>query len=380
MAWLFKFRGSKNWFVGYRLHGRRVSKTTGTSDKEEAKRQLRKVEILLAAHSDGDAVDDLYQRLKSPATSRQWTLKAEVDGWLAEASKTTAPTTAARYRTVAEGLVEFLNADDTRPLLAKVSTDLLSGYLAQVLEKKSPATANFERKALRVFFRRAIVNRRLDVDPMVPIKPFKIPSSQVRRRPFTAAEVAKLFAKAEGFWRYAVAMGFFTGLRLGDIAEAPVGAFDLQAGTLGLETRKTGKRVEVPLPPPVIRLVQERIAELPIARPETPLWSTYAQMRGGQRSNEFHELLVTCGLAAARDHKSTGKGRDGTRQVSKVSFHSLRHTCVSLLKATGASQAVAKGIVGHDSDAISDHYTALPAETLRAAIDRLPDITKEGAG
>lgn len=377
MAWLYKFKEKKgkNWFIGYRLNGKMVSRSTRTTNKKEAEKQLWKIQTMLDAHSSGDAVDDLYRALKNPGGSQQWTLKAEVDDWIAETLKTAATSTAARYQTVAHGMLKFFNADDQRPLLSKVGTSQLSAYLSHAFTEKSPATANFERKAIRVFFRRAIVNGRLGTDPMLPIKPFKVPSDQVRRRPFTAAEVSRLFSKATGFWRYGIAMGFFTGLRLGDIASAPVGAFDLSAGVLTLETAKTGKRVEIPLPPSTLRLVQERINELPVAKPETPLWRDYAEMRSGQRSNEFHELLVQCGLAAARTHKSTGKGRDGTRQLAKVSFHSLRHTCVSLLKATGASQSIAKGIVGHDSDAINDHYTSLPVATLREAIARLPDIT-----
>ncbi|HAB14961.1 MAG TPA: tyrosine-type recombinase/integrase [Verrucomicrobiota bacterium] len=376
MAWLYQQPLSDSWFIGYRLNGRLVRKTTGTSDRKKAEAQLRKIEVLLSVHSQGDAVDDLYRALRSQNSSRSWSLKNELDDWLAEAQKTTSPATGERYVSIAKGLIEFLKADDTKPVLHKVGTAQLSTYLADVFERKSPATANFERKVLRVLFRRAIINRRLEIDPMLPIKSFKVPANQVRRRPFTAAEVSRLFSKAEGFWRYAVAMGFFTGLRLGDIAAAPVGAFDLGSGMLAIETAKTGKRVEIPLPAALLSIIRERIDELPIARPESPLWPVYASMRTGQRSNEFHELLVECGLAAARTHKSTGKGRDAGREGARVSFHSLRHTCVSLLKATGASQSVAKGIVGHDSDAISDHYTSLPAETLREAIAKLPDITK----
>lgn len=375
MAWLFKFKGSDNWFIGYRLHGKQVSRTTRTSDKKEAARQLKNVEVMLGAHAGGDAVDDLYRALKSQGTARQWTLKAEVDDWLTEAAGTTAPGTTARYRSVAKGFLGYLNADETGPMLVKVGTDALRQYLAHVLAKTSPSTANYVRTILRFFFHRAIVNRRLEVDPMLPIKPFALPTNQARRRPFTAAEVSKLYAAADGFWRYAIAMGFFTGLRLGDICCATVGAFNLTTGVLSLETAKTGKRVEIPLPPAVLRLVRERVDELPIARVETPLWREYAEMTSGRRSNEFHDLLVRCGLVAARHRNPAGGGRDVTRQTTTVSFHSLRHSCVSLLKATGASQSIAKGIVGHKSDTVSDHYTSLPVESLREAIGRLPDIT-----
>jgi integrase len=45
-----------------------------------------------------------------------------------------------------------------------------------------------------------------------------------------------------------------------------------------------------------------------------------------------------------------------------LSFHSLRHTAVSLLKDAGVPDAVVMALVGHESTAISQRYThaALP--------------------
>ena len=52
-------------------------------------------------------------------------------------------------------------------------------------------------------------------------------------------------------------------------------------------------------------------------------------------SNQFREILVDAGLVEPlpRGHKSTGKGRDQAREASEISFHSLRHSAVTMLKA-----------------------------------------------
>jgi integrase len=94
---------------------------------------------------------------------------------------------------------------------------------------------------------------------------------------------------------------------------------------------------------------------------------------------------VAAGLARPRPpkNKGVGKGRDAPRMHSELSFHSLRHTATSLLKATGASEAVARDIIGHDSAEISRHYTHVDEPSKRAALARLPDVTKglrRGAG
>ena len=91
-------------------------------------------------------------------------------------------------------------------------------------------------------------------------------------------------------------------------------------------------------------------------------------------SQGFHGILVTAGLAKARSKEETGMGRSRRRKVSEISFHSLRHTATSLLKNAGVSEAVAMDIIGHDSDAISRHYTHIDDKAKRKALAKLPNL------
>ena len=52
-----------------------------------------------------------------------------------------------------------------------------------------------------------------------------------------------------------------------------------------------------------------------------------------------------------------------------------RHTATSLLKNAGVSDVVAREIIGHGSVVVSRHYTHIETDTLRSALDRLPDVT-----
>ena len=96
----------------------------------------------------------------------------------------------------------------------------------------------------------------------------------------------------------------------------------------------------------------------------------------GRLSQQFYELLVTAGLAAARLGKdeSRGVGRKGPRLRSELTFHSLRHMATSLLKNAGVSEAVARDVIERDSEQISRHYTHIEASAKREALDRLPDV------
>lgn len=42
MAWLYKYKQSTNWWIGYRVGGKQRAKSTGTSDRAEAQRKLEK--------------------------------------------------------------------------------------------------------------------------------------------------------------------------------------------------------------------------------------------------------------------------------------------------------------------------------------------------
>ncbi len=94
-------------------------------------------------------------------------------------------------------------------------------------------------------------------------------------------------------------------------------------------------------------------------------------------SDQFRDILVPLDLVEPRPHghKSTGKGCDQAREASEISFHSLRQSAVTMLKAAGVSDFMAHEIVGHESAAVSRQYTQLTTNDKRAAMQRLPDVT-----
>jgi integrase len=97
--------------------------------------------------------------------------------------------------------------------------------------------------------------------------------------------------------------------------------------------------------------------------------------RTASLSNQFREIMADAGLVEPRTHQSTGKGRSRMREQSELSFHSLRHSAVTMLKAAGVSDFMAREIVGHESTAVSRQYTHLTTDDKRAAMRRLPDVT-----
>jgi integrase len=67
------------------------------------------------------------------------------------------------------------------------------------------------------------------------------------------------------------------------------------------------------------------------------------------------------------------QGESG-RSVSTLSFHSLRHTLVSLMANAGVPVEVRQKFTGHASAEMNQHYTHHEIETLRAAVEKLPTL------
>jgi integrase len=99
-----------------------------------------------------------------------------------------------------------------------------------------------------------------------------------------------------------------------------------------------------------------------------------SQRRSGTLSNQFSDLLAQAGLREKGSHKRKGKGRAEKRKSGGLSFHALRHTAVSLLKDAGIPEAVVMELVGHDSKAMSAHYTHVGTEALEKAVGSLPSV------
>jgi len=215
------------------------------------------------------------------------------------------------------------------------------------------------------------------------VKKLKVANEGNARRAFTLPELTKILARCDDEWRSLVLFGFYTGARLGDVARLTWQNLDLVTEEMSYKSGKTGRQVVTPLSGALLRHIQTLPAGDDPKQPLHPRSFEIVKKDGkAQRlSNQFADILADAGLIAARSHNvedgQKRNGRDTRRNVSEISYHSLRHTAVSLLKTAGVSDAVAQDLVGHESAEISRHYTHIEAPAKRAAVDKLPEIGAE---
>ncbi len=383
MAWLFKYKNSTVWWIGYRLNGRQYLRTTGQRDRAEADKELERLNSMMAAQKADALSQGLYEHLTGKALPAV-TLKLALADWLNEAKGSTAPNTFERYSDVTQAFIDHIKADDAQPQLSRVDSAHVQSFLNFVRASKAVATTNLYLRILTGFFNRCVDRQIIKLNPCSPVKRFKVSRAEkVQRRAFTLAEVKLMLEKApDEFWRYMVMGGFFTGLRMGDLISLTWGNVDLEAKFIRLVTIKTGTRISIPIRNAhfLALLVKHKRAAGKV-KPADYLWpeqaAHYDSEGAGCFSNEFYDgVLLPAGLVPKRSRKKRKSGRNAARTANQVSFHSLRHTFVSMLKITGANQSTAKELAGHSSDQVNELYTHLPETALVDAISALPDPTK----
>jgi integrase len=165
---------------------------------------------------------------------------------------------------------------------------------------------------------------------------------------------------------------FYTGLRLRDCANLTWRNVQLHTGIINIKTEKTERQQDLPIAEPLARHLSGMAGD----DPDAALCPTLAGKPASRLSAQFYLVMVKAGIVEKRNYDGTGKGRDTRRETGSVSFHSLRHNCTSALKSSGASDSIAMDIVGHETASVSRSYTKIDESAKRAAINKLPDITK----
>jgi integrase len=385
--------GRPYWFCAFSiwnpetLTSRRVFRSTKTRDKKQAleicrtwhkaalKARNGKLSVDAAREVIAQGVSDVFTAANIESLPSA-SIKSWCETWTEAKAIETEESTHARYKRVIERFTGFLGEAKSKRDLSTLQASDVARFRDREAKELSRSTANLGVKVLRICLGEAVRQGLLAVNPAVRVKLLKS-TAESKRRAFTLNEIKRIL-KACGDnteWRGLVLFGLYLGQRLGDLAKLTWRVVDLDSGEIAFTTRKTGRRIVLPLVQPLA----DYLASLPASdNPNAFIFPRAASAkRTASLSNQFREILVEAGLVQPlpRGHKSTGKGRSQAREASEISFHSLRHSAVTMLKAAGVSDFIAREIVGHESAAVSRQYTHLTTDDKRAAMQRLPDVT-----
>lgn len=391
MASLWRHPHSKYWTACYTDHtGRQVKRSTKKTDRGDAMTVALEFERTERAARDGILTEAQCRRVLSDIlekttgdTIRHVSTEAYLNEWLE--SYGAKPGTHARYENTVNLFLKQLGDRATRPITAIAPRHIQTFLNARQKSGRAPKTVIVDAKTLNTAFNLA---RRQGIITNNPVEMVNLPDLESSEREvFRSSQVGMLVDAVKGMhfggefpaqtkvdWRTVILLGYFIGARLSDCADMEWASIDLVEKVIRFEeqktrhTRKKRKCVVVPIHEELEAHLQS-IASTD--KPEMFLCPTLT----GKDSGGAHGLSATFKtiMKEAGIDTKTGKGK-GTRNFSKLTFHSLRHCFNSALANAGVSQELRMKLTGHTTIENNEKYTHHELAVLRAAIGKLPPL------
>ena len=260
--------------------------------------------------------------------------------------------------------------------MREVTKEVAEEYASHLTTNKLSAnTYNKHLNLLALVFRVLKGKARMVENPWLDMQRKRLTTHS--RRELTFDELKTVCTSAGGELKTLLALGVYSGLRLGDCATLRWGEVDLVRNIIRRVPNKTARRNPKPVIVPIHRVLREMLAATPReARAEYVLPETAAAYL--RRVHLVTDIVQAhfrkCGITLLKP----GTGKKGKRAVLEIGFHSLRHTFVSLCRESGAPLAVVESIVGHSNPAMTRHYTHVGELAASQAVAALPTLIGDG--
>jgi len=151
--------------------------------------------------------------------------------------------------------------------LADLTRGDIMRFRNELAKRLGADTVNRYVKIVRMFFKSAHRDGYLLENPAEHVDAVRDRSKEARR-PFTIGELQVVMAVADPEWRSLIRVGLYTGQRLADLSLLTWENVDLARNEIRLVTKKTGKRLTIPMSAPL----HQHVLSLPASEsPDTPL-------------------------------------------------------------------------------------------------------------
>jgi integrase len=388
MASLRRFPDTPYWFACFTgPDGHRCQRSTKEINKKRAQRIADHYEQaaktarlgLLTSTQARKVLGEIYQ-ISNREELPPDTIGEFFPRWLTGVKIQSGAKTYQRYSGITTRFLKWLGPKCALGVQHLSSTDIVR-YRDYLAKTKSPSSVNLTLGAISAALGRAFDDHLVDVNEASRVTRLADdPEKKQERREFTSKELRAILKVADTEWRGMILCGAYHGMRVGDVASLRWSNVDLESGEFRFKMQKSKKEKPIPIGKPFYRYLLEIAGD----DPDGPLFPRAFALRQrdiptGTLSNQFYRLMTKAGVVEKRTNKAKkeGPGRAGRRKSPGLGFHCLRYTATTLLKRGGASDVIAREIVGHESAAVSRIYTRIDTDTLRRAIDKMPDLTTE---
>ena len=326
------YRRGRIWWIQYYRIGRRVFESSRSDHKPIAERLLRQRlgEVAAGVAPPPGAARITYEDLRD-ALLADYAIKRRK--WLTRQGR----------------LYELVHLDSFFEgwRVPRMTTDEIRVYIAKRQEEGAAnGTINRELALFRRMFRLAVEDGKLRAVPHFPM----LKEAPPRKGFLEHADYQKLRQELSEYLRPILAMGYYTGMRLGEILRLRWSNVDLANAEVRLDagTTKNDEARTIPLTGELLEML--RI----------------------ERQRNSHDALVFSrfGLPIASFRKAW-KSATKRAGLSGLLFHDLRRTGVRNLVRAGVPERVAMAISGHKTRAVFERYNIVSGRDLKDAAAKL---------
>jgi integrase len=375
MASILQRGKKKRWYGMYRdINGKQHNEGLIAENRREAQEEANLREDIANKRRDPQilrrSIDQLFEKFSDSVP----TIRNFLEQWVEDHKASDAPSSFSNRKTAIDAFLNYLDTSSHRfnssEKIGSLTRQHVQDFASHFAALKAPGTVNNYVSFLKQAFDIAKRDKIISDNPVEFInKAKKIQDDEALvRRPFTVQEIRTILKAApDQEWYSMILFGAYTGQRLSDIANLKWGNIDLEKGMVHLVTIKTRTHIDIYMAPPLL----EYVSALKVGRPNEPLHPNaypYAT-RTGDLNAQFVSLLKRIGL-----RKDNTENRvKGRRRTSEISFHSLRHSVVSMLKEAGQADAAIEEYVGQSAE-IQRQYTHVGEDALRKAAAAFPRL------
>ena len=311
-------------------------------------------------------VADIMARAGGEETLRAPSVNDYFNQWLVTKTARNSKGTTTRYAVAVTDFLASLGSRTGKPLTSLTSADVERFLTYRTDKGLAPQTVILDIKIIGAALNHA---RRQGIITTNPTEAVELPKGKsMERGTFTPAEVKMLVNAAEGEWKTLILLAYFTGARLSDCCTMAWADVDLGAATLTYTQGKTDEKVTMPLHPDLLAHLNKLAGT---DKPDVFIMPHTANLKSGGRkglSETFKRIMRDAGLDAGKVKKA------GVRQLSRRTFHALRHSFNSAMANAGVSQEVRMKLTGHKTESVNRGYTHHELAPLRAAVDKIPSL------
>ena len=357
---------------------RRLKRSTKTTDRKLAQRLADEWEALEKLAGNGrlteshcrKVIAQMYERTTGEPlhfhTTREWLTE-----WIESKKNETELRAFLKYKQIVNEFLAHIGKKADHLLRKITQTDIRSWRDALKRKGLAAPTVNHAIKILRMPFNTAHDVGHIEINPTKnAVRPLRDEAHDVSKDVFTPEQIAELIKAAPSEdWKGAILCGYYTGLRLRDVADLEWSAVDLDRRTITVTTRKTLRTVTMPIHSQFSAWLEKQTRGIGKA----PVFPTLAGKSGGGKSGlsmAFKRIMERAKIKGRLLREANGAGRS----QSSLSFHSLRHSFNSAMANAGVLSEVRQKLTGHSSAKMNAQYTHHELEELRAAVSVIPSI------